>query len=79
MIDKHEHFDKVEWIAAALGILGCGMVAANMGFSKFGWFPYAASELALAWWGWKRQAYALFVMQSVFLLISLIGIYRWFH
>jgi nicotinamide riboside transporter PnuC len=67
----------LEWFGAATGIIGALLLAANIKISAWAFVIYVISSLALMGYAWLVGAHGILMMQTVFFVINLLGIYRW--
>ena len=67
----------IKWIGTIAGIIGAGFLALNVQESGWGFTFFFVSSVAWAWVGIKTRDHALTALQSVFVLIDVLGIYRW--
>ena len=66
-----------KWIGTAAGIAGAIMVALNMDVSGYGFLLFLASSLLWCAAGVAQRDDSLILLQATFVIINLIGIYRW--
>ncbi len=66
-----------KWIGTVTGVAGALLVAANIGMVGWGFVLWAISSTLWAVAGWALREPSLVVLQAVFLLIDLVGIWRW--
>lgn len=60
-----------------LGVTGAILLALNNSLSGYGFVAFLFSNMLWIAFGACRKAYGLIVMQMVFTVTSLIGIFRW--
>lgn len=73
-----QHQKLIEWVAAAFGILGAGLLAINQPtISGYGFVAFLLSNALWIGWGLRQRAYGLLTMQAGFTITSVLGIYRW--
>jgi hypothetical protein len=67
-----------ELYASLLSVVGTALLALNLPrWSRWGWVFYFVANLIWVQWGFDR-GYGFFVMmQAVFAVMSVLGIYRW--
>jgi len=67
----------LEYVGAGLGIVGAALLCLNNHYSPFGYIFFLASSFFLVIYSLKISARGLLLMQVVFTVVNLIGIYRW--
>ena len=67
----------LEYIGSFLGISGAIMLALNTDYSGYGFILFLISAILLTIQAYKNNMRGLFTMQSIFIIINLIGIYQW--
>jgi hypothetical protein len=67
----------LQLIAAALGIAGALILAVNTWWSGWAWPVWVLSTLAWAAYAWQTDQMGLLAQNGVFLLVNLVGCYRW--
>lgn len=67
----------LEWIGAALGLLGSALLAANTRLSGWGFVAYLMSNCCWIGFGLHHKAYGLLAMQIGYTVTSAFGVYRW--
>lgn len=75
---NHDNSSPSAWVGSAFGILGTLALAMNSWYSKWGFIAYLVSNVAWAKTALKNNSMPLFIMQVAFMIMSLIGIFRWF-
>ncbi|MBI6882849.1 nicotinamide mononucleotide transporter [Pseudomonas putida] len=66
-----------EWIGTCSGILGAAMVASKTRFSPFGWIAFMLSSLNLGIFAYLTDANGLLLLESVFFLTNVLGLWQW--
>jgi nicotinamide riboside transporter PnuC len=66
-----------ELVGAAMGILGTALIALKTRWVGLGFVAYLVSNLALIQFFQDRGHMALLLMQAVFTVFSLVGIWQW--
>ncbi len=67
------------WLGTVTGITGGILIAINMlEYSKFGFIFFLISATSWLIQGWKNQDFPLVLLNCVFIIIDIIGIYKWF-
>lgn len=66
-----------KWIGTLSGIAGAILVALNMEVSGYGFLLFLASSLLWCAAGVAQRDDSLILLQATFVVINIIGIYRW--
>jgi hypothetical protein len=66
-----------KWIGTIAGVAGATVIALNFGFVIYGFYLYLISSVLWSVVGWMQREASLFVLQSAFTAINILGIYRW--
>ncbi len=67
------------WLGALTGIIGGVLVALNsIEYSRFGFIFFLVSALSWLIQGYKNKDYPLMLLNTVFIVIDVLGIYNWF-
>ena len=67
----------IKWIGSITGIIGALMLALNNDYSMYGYIFFIISSFLLTFDFIKDKLYSMTAMQAIFLMINLIGAYRW--
>jgi hypothetical protein len=67
----------LEWSGSILAVSAAILLALNIELSPWAYVGYLFSSLLLTAWGLRQKAYGIAWQNSVFILINLLGIYRW--
>ena len=69
----------LKWLGAAAGIAGAVLIALNIGGTivGIGFVFFAVSALSWVIAGWRMGEMSLVAMHGVFLVINLVGVWRW--
>lgn len=70
--------DLLQYLGSATGIIGALLLALNIESSRFGYVAYLVSNVAWLAFGWLFSVQGLVIMQSVFLVTTIIGLRNWF-
>tara|TARA_Y100000588_G_scaffold317278_1_gene346289 strand:- start:286 stop:561 length:276 start_codon:yes stop_codon:yes gene_type:complete len=70
-------FDALKWFGTATGVIGALILALNLPVSGWGWVLFAFSSFSWTIAGAVMKDYSLMVLQLAFLIVGLIGIWRW--
>ncbi len=68
----------LEWAGAISAVIGSLLLALNNEYSRWGWICYLISNLALISFSMSMGLWGILFMQIVFLVTTVIGIYKWF-
>jgi hypothetical protein len=71
-----ETLKTVEWCGSILGVTGSMLVAANMSFSRWGWWFFLASNVAWIAFAHFAGTHGLLTQQLAFTASSVLGIVR---
>lgn len=69
------HF--LEWTGSILAVSAAILLALNIEISPWAYVGYFFSSILLTVWGIRQKAYGIAWQNSVFIVINLLGIYRW--
>ena len=67
----------LQWAGCATGVMGAALLASRTRWAGWGFVAFLASNLLWGLNGWITGAPAMVLMQAVFTLTSLAGIYTW--
>lgn len=67
----------IEWFAAATGIIGALLLAANIKQSPYGFVLFFLSSVAWSYCSYMTEQTPLLFNQLVFVVINIIGVKRW--
>jgi hypothetical protein len=67
----------VKRFGSACGIAGATMIALNLGLVIYGFGLFLVSSLLWSVIGWLQREMSLVVLQGTFMIINIVGIYRW--
>lgn len=70
-------WDALPWLGSVTGVLGALLLALNNKASGYGFVLFLVSNVFWLAFGLMSGLTSMVVMQSVFTVTSLIGIYRW--
>ncbi|MBT3348092.1 MAG: hypothetical protein HOE55_00915 [Thiotrichales bacterium] len=68
---------KLELAGAITGVMGAILLAANVSYSGYGFVLFFISSMFLSTFAVIQKLRYLLIMQVVFMVINLVGIYRW--
>lgn len=67
------------WLGTFTGIIGGTLIALNLpDYSKFGFIFFLMSAVSWLVQGYKNKDYPLIILNCVFIVIDILGVYRWF-
>lgn len=66
-----------KWIGTAAGVLGAIFIALNIGLVAWGFALFLVSAVFWTWVAWVQRETSLVILQSAFLVIDAMGLYRW--
>jgi len=64
-------------LAGAITVMGAILLAANVSYSGYGFVLFFISSMFLSTFAVIQKLRYLLIMQVVFMVINLVGIYRW--
>jgi len=67
----------LEWLGTAAGIAGALLVASNTRHSAWGWISFLLSSSCMAGFAWLSGIWGLMLLEIVFILTNLLGLWRW--
>jgi len=67
----------LKWFGTLTGVAGATILALNIAISGWGWVLFALSALAWTIAGMAQRDASLVVLQGAFLVVDLIGVWRW--
>jgi len=67
----------LKWFGTLTGVAGAMILALNIPISGWGWVLFALSALAWTIAGLAQRETSLVVLQGAFLVVDLIGVWRW--
>ena len=67
----------LKWIGTALAVVGALAIALNIPYSGWGFVAFLVSSISWSIAGFMMKEPCLVVLQGTFVVINLIGIYRW--
>ncbi len=73
----HKHNTLLEWCGSLLAVSGAILLAINIKISPWAFVLYLMSSIILGVWGIRRKAYGIAMQNMVFMVINIVGIYRW--
>ena len=66
-----------KWIGTGAGVLGAILIALNIGLVAGGFALFLVSAVFWTWVAWVQRETSLVILQSAFLVIDSMGLYRW--
>jgi uncharacterized membrane protein len=70
-------FSAVKWVGTATGVLGALILALNIPLSGWGWILFLVSSVSWTFAGLVMKDMSLAVLQFAFVVVDLIGVWRW--
>lgn len=70
-------FSALKWFGTITGVVGAVILALNIPVSGWGWVLFAASAAAWTAAGLVMRDMSLVVLQATFLVVDILGIWRW--
>ncbi len=67
----------IRWVGTIAGICGGVLIALNIAISKYAFLIFLVSSISWLIQGYKNKDNALVLLNIVFIVIDLIGVYRW--
>lgn len=67
----------LKWIGTTLAVVGALAIALNLPFSGWGFVAFLVSSVSWSIAGLMMKEPSLVVLQGTFVVINVIGIYRW--
>lgn len=68
----------IKWIASTIGFIGAMFIALNIPQSKYAFVIFSCSSSLWIYASIIMKEYSLLFLNIGFLIVDLIGIYRWF-
>lgn len=66
-----------EMFGALFGLFGAFLLATRSRFAAYGWVAYLVSNLGWLVYSFNNDRWALLIQTGGFMVLSLVGIYRW--
>ncbi len=67
----------LKWFGTALAVVGALAIALNIPYSRWGFVAFLVSSVCWSIAGFMMKEPSLVVLQGTFVIINVIGIYRW--
>lgn len=67
----------VKWFGTLTGLAGAAILALNIPISGWGWVLFALSSVSWTAAGLAMRDWSLALLQGGFLIVDLVGIWRW--
>jgi hypothetical protein len=67
-----------KWLATALFLSAGTLLSLNIEISRFGFLLFLSGHVLLTWFFFREKDWAMITQNAFFILIDLLGIYRWF-
>ena len=68
----------MKWLATALFLSAGTLLSLNIEISRFGFLLFLSGHILLTWYFFRDKDWAMITQNAFFILIDLLGIYRWF-
>jgi hypothetical protein len=68
----------VKWLATALFLSAGTLLSLNIEISRFGFLLFLTGHVLLTYYFVKFKDYAMVTQNAFFIIIDMLGIYRWF-
>lgn len=68
----------MKWLATGLFLSAGTLLSLNIEISRFGFLLFFAGHVLLSWYFFKEKDWAMTTQNGFFILIDMMGIYRWF-
>ena len=68
----------MKWLATALFLSAGTLLSLNIEISRFGFLLFFTGHILLTWYFLKEKDWAMITQNAFFILIDILGIYRWF-
>lgn len=68
----------ITWMACFFGVVGAVLVAANFSYSKYGFILFLIASSTYGIVAFRSKVMSLTVIESVFTVINIFAIWRWF-
>jgi len=75
---KYLNFNTLKWIASTIGFVGAMTIALNTPYSKYAFMIFSVSSSLWIYAGFRIKEYSIVFLNIGFLIVDMIGIYRWF-
>lgn len=73
----HRYLTPLRWIGTGTGFAGAILIALNIGAVGIGFVLFTISSSLWTYAGWAHREMSLVVLQGVFLVIDVVGVYNW--
>ncbi len=73
----HRYLTPLKWIGTGTGVAGAILIALNIGAVGIGFVLFTISSSLWTYAGWAHREMSLVVLQGVFLVIDVVGVYNW--
>ena len=68
----------MKWLATGLFLSAGTLLSLNIEISRFGFLLFFTGHVLLSWYFFKEKDWAMTTQNGFFILIDMMGIYRWF-
>ncbi len=73
----HRYLTPLKWIGTGTGVAGAILIALNIAAVGIGFVLFTVSSSLWTYAGWAHREMSLVVLQGVFLVIDVVGVYNW--
>ena len=73
----HRYLTPLKWVGTGTGVAGAILIALNIGAVGIGFVLFTISSSLWTYAGWAHREMSLVVLQGVFLVIDVVGVYNW--
>ena len=67
----------LKWIGTVTGVMGALLIALNVGAVHWGFVFFLISSTIWCWAGYRQRDWSLASLQGAFVVINLVGLWRW--
>ena len=71
--------DILQYSGAVFGVIGGVLISWNTQYSKYGFVVATIASVLLMWWCFNEEQWGYFILNVVYFIIDIIGIYKWWN
>jgi hypothetical protein len=71
--------DILQYSGAVFGVIGGVLISWNTQYSKYGFIFATIASVLLMWWCFNEEQWGYFILNVVYFIIDIIGIYKWWN